>query len=202
MNEHDERRLAFFAASDALKHITRANTTTDGARQENVAEHSWHVTLLAMVLAHAAPEDTDHNRVRDLLTVHDLVEIHAGDVVIWDEVPEALIREREVAAAQSLFGLLPEPQAARFHALWAEFDAQVTTEARFARAIDALQPMLMSWGPGSVGHPRTDLRPARVLARKRPMIEPFPMLWAIAQAAVASGVERGLIEPDEEGNAA
>lgn len=189
--------LDFFAATDALKRIGRANTVTDGSRQENVAEHSWHLTLLAMVLADAAPDGTDHNRVRDLLIVHDLVEIHAGDTVIWEDVPLSDIQARELAAAELLFGMLPDPLRGRFFDLWREFDAQETVEARFARAIDALQPMLMSWGPTSAGHPRADLRPKRVLDRKRPLIAEFPVLWNIAQEAVRSAVERGLLLPDE-----
>jgi putative hydrolase of HD superfamily len=191
------QRLAFFAATDALKQIARANTISSRERHETVAEHSWHTTLLSMVFADAAPEGTDHNRVRDLITVHDLVEIHAGDTVVWDNVPEADVRERETAASMQLFGLLPEIERQRFIDLWQEFDAQETVEARFARALDALHPMLMSWGPTSAGHPREELRPDVVLARKRAWIEEFPILWQIAQDAVQSAVDRGLILTDQ-----
>jgi putative hydrolase of HD superfamily len=96
-----EQRLAFFAATDALKQIARANTISSRERHENVAEHSWHTTLLSMVFADAAPAGTDHNRVRDLITVHDLVEIHAGDTVVWDNVPEADVRESGSASSIS-----------------------------------------------------------------------------------------------------
>jgi putative hydrolase of HD superfamily len=94
--------------------------------------------------------------------------------------------------------LLPEDEASRFHDLWAEFDRQETIEARFARALDALHPMLMSWGPTSAGHPMVELRPAVVLARKRAWLEEFPELWQIAKDAVLSAVERGLLTPDDE----
>lgn len=190
------RLLDFFAATDGLKHIQRANRVMDGSRQETVAEHTWHATLLAMLFADAAPDGTDHNRVRDLLTIHDLVEIHAGDTVIWDNVPDADVAAREATAATRLFSTLDDTRRAQFETLWREFEAQKTTEARFARAIDSLHPMIMSWGPSGIGHPNPALRPSIVLARKRPMIEPFPDLWKLAQSLVQSAADRGLIEPD------
>lgn len=187
------QRLEFFLATDALKDIGRANHTFAGARPETVAEHSWHVTLLAMLLEDAAPHGTDHARVRDLLTIHDLVEVYAGDTVIWDAAIGAEIDDRERAAGERLMRLLPPDQAERFDPLWREFQAQATVEARFARAIDALHPMLMSWGPEGVGHPRRDLHRQRVLDRKRPLLEEFSTLWELACAVVTSAVERGLL---------
>ena len=190
------QRLEFLVATDALKLIERANTITSGSRHENVAEHSWHVSLMSMTFADAAPEGTDHHRVRDMLIVHDLVEVHAGDTVVWDNTPESDVRDREAAAAVQLFGLLPGDEGHRFRELWAEFDRQETIEARFARALDALHPMVMSWGPASAGHPRIELRPSMVLARKRGWLEEFPVLWTIAQEVVQSAVDRGLLTPD------
>lgn len=189
--------LPFIAATDGLKHVTRANRVVDGSRQEGVAEHVWHTTLLALIFADAAPAGIDHDRIRDLLITHDLVEIHAGDTVLWDDIPDEDIAAREDAAAQRLFALLPEPQRVQFSGYWAEFSAQQTIEARFARALDALHPMLMSWGAGSVGHPNETLTPSRVLARKHPSIAEFPALWDLAQAVVANAVEQGLIAPDQ-----
>ena len=188
--------LPFITATDGLKHIDRANRVVTGTRQENVAEHTWHTSLLALLFADAAPPDTDLDRVRDLLTTHDLVEIHAGDTVVWDDIPEEDVAAREAAAAQRLFALLPPAQRDRFAAFADEFAAQVTVEARFARALDALHPMLMSWGADAMGHPNDTLTPSRVLTRKRPLIEEFPALWSLAEFVVTSAVERGLISPD------
>lgn len=192
---HD--RLAFFLATDALKDIRRANHTFAGDRQESVAEHSWHVTLLAMLFADAAPDGTNHDHVRDLLTVHDLVEVYAGDTVLWDSAVGDDVDAREQAAGERLMGLLPPDQLRWFDSLWREFQAQDTVEARFARAIDALHPMLMSWGPDGVGHPRSDLRKGMVLDRKREWLDEFPMLWDLAIAVVVSAVERRLLLDDE-----
>lgn len=191
-------RLAFFLATDALKDIQRANTTFAGIRSESVAEHSWHVTLLAILFADAAPDGTDHDRVRDLLTIHDLVEVYAGDTAVWDAVTGDDVEGREQEAGERLMRLLPPDQVGRFDPLWREFQAQETVEARFARAIDALHPMLMSWGPDGVGHPRSDLRKQQVLIRKREWLEEFPMLWDLARAVVASAVERQLLLDDDQ----
>jgi putative hydrolase of HD superfamily len=194
----DPANLVFLAATDALKLIERANSITNGARHENVAEHSWHVSLMSLIFADAAPKGTDHGHVRDLLVTHDLVEVFAGDTVIWDVISDDEVRERETAAARQLFGLLPGAAGDRLLDLWLEFDRQETIEARFARALDAMHPMLMSWGPTSTGHPRAaELSPSMILDRKRVALEEFPDLWQIAQDSVRAAVDRGLLGPDE-----
>ena len=190
-------RLSFFVATDRLKETRRANWIYSEPRQETVAEHVWHTSLLAMLLQDAAPEGTDHNHVRDLLVIHDLVEVFAGDTVLWDDVPLDDIDAREQAAGERLMGMLPEDQHERFDPLWREFQAQLTVEARFARAIDALHPMVMSWFPGGQGHANKTLTPTRVLTRKRPAIEPFPKLWELANWLVQQAVDQGLIPADE-----
>jgi putative hydrolases of HD superfamily len=190
-------RLEFFHATDALKELSRANWIRSGVRTETVAEHSWHVILLAMLFADAAPEGTDHNHVRDLLTIHDLVEVYAGDTVLWDDVPLADVDARELAAGERLMALLPESQRARFDPLWREFQAQETLEARFARAIDALHPVLVSWSLRGKGHQNTTLTPTRILTRKQPFLEAFPLLWDLAQWVVQDAVNLGLMPADE-----
>lgn len=196
---HD--RLTFFVTADRLKETQRANWIYTAPRQETVAEHTWHASLLAMLLQDTAPDGTNHNHVRDLLTVHDLVEVFAGDTVLWDDVPLDDVEAREHAAGERLMQMLPQDQYDRFDPLWREFQAQITIEARFARAIDALQPMVISWFPGAKGHANKTLTPTRILTRKRPFIEPFPELWALAQWLVQQAVDQGLIPGDEMVNA-
>lgn len=194
MTESDQL-LDFFLATDQLKMIARENRVLDGSRHETVAEHSWHVTLLAMTLAHAAPPETDIDHVVNLLTVHDLVEVYAGDTVIWWDVDAAEVDARERAAAARLFAQLPDGVRPRFEKLNAEFMAQETVEARFARALDALHPLLMTWGTRGAGHVRKDLTVDRIVARKQPLIGPFPALWALAEQVLAEAVARGLLSP-------
>lgn len=136
------RQLAFLQEIDALKTIVRQSPIADASRRENSAEHSWHLAMFAMVLAE--DEAVDTGKVIRMLLVHDIVEIDAGDAPIHGNHDPAEIEARENAAADRLFNLLPEDQAAALLALWHEFEAAETAEAKFAKAIDRLQPLLLN----------------------------------------------------------
>src|SRR6516165_4030198 len=144
-----ERRIEFLLEADRLKTVARQSRITDGSRHENSAEHSWHLALMALVLAGHAPPGTDLARVLAMLLVHDLVEIDAGDLFVYAD-GAALARQEvaERAAADRIFALLPDPQAAEIRGLWDEFEERRTREARFARALDRLQPMLLNMRTG------------------------------------------------------
>lgn len=134
--------MAFLVEADRLKHVLRATTVVDGSRQENSAEHSWHVALYAMVLADQAPAGVSIDRVIRMLILHDLVEIDAGDTPIHADYDPFAQAEAEEAAADRLFGLLPADIAAEFRALWAEFEAVQSPDAIFAKALDRAQPVV------------------------------------------------------------
>ena len=191
---HD--RLAFFLATDALKETRRANWIYSRQRRETVAEHSWHTLLLAMLFADAAPDGINHNHVRDLLIVHDLVEVYAGDTPLWEDVLQSGAAERELLAGERLMSLLPDDIFPRFDPLWREFQEQKTEEARFARAIDTLHPVIMSWSRGGHGHSNGDITPARLFERKRPTIEAYPHLWGCLLQTVQDAVDCGMLPPD------
>lgn len=192
------QRLKFFSETDKLKSITRANWIREDKRFESVAEHVWHTTLLAMIFSDAAPEGIDHNRVRDLLTVHDLVEVYAGDVPIWDQHAGDGVESREMSAGERLSALLPLDIRQRIDPLWREFQAQQSEEARFARAIDSLHPMIVSWFPPAIGHARAfQISPAAIIERKSPLIQPYPALWDLAQWLILQAVEQGFIPEDD-----
>lgn len=191
-------RLNFYVTTDKLKSTYRANWVREEERFETVAEHVWHTGLLAMLFADAAPLGVDHNRVRDLLTVHDLVEVFAGDVPIWDQFEGDDLDTLEHAAGVRLTALLPDDQRERIDPLWIEFQDQVTAESRFARAIDALHPMIMSWFPPGIGHDRAhQITPTAIIVRKSPLIQLYPELWNLAQWLVLQAVEQGFIPADE-----
>jgi putative hydrolase of HD superfamily len=137
------RQLEFVLELDQMKAVLRDTVIPSVDRRENDAEHSWHLCLMAVVLSQHANEPVDLGRVLTLLTVHDLVEIYAGDTPLHlaDESQHA----RELEAADQLFPLLPEPQATDLRAAWEEFEAHITAEARFARSLDRLQPLLLEW---------------------------------------------------------
>ena len=145
-------QFAFLNEADKLKRVLRATTLNDGSRPENSAEHSWHLTLYAMVLADQAAVDVDINRVIRMLILHDLVEIDVGDVPIHSAngmahgSPE--IQAAESRAADRIFGLLPGALATDLRALWQEFEAAVTPDALFARSLDRVQPVMANLQSG------------------------------------------------------
>ena len=138
------RQIAFLVECDRLKEIFRQTLNTQSRRQENDAEHSWALCLFVITLAEHANERVDVLRVLRMLLIHDIVEIDAGDTFAYDTARMAEQHEREARAADRLFGLLPPDQATEFRALWDEFEARQTPEAKFALAVDRFQPMLLN----------------------------------------------------------
>ncbi len=152
MTERLDAQFAFLLEADRLKQVLRATTLADGSRRENSGEHSWHLTLYALVLAdHAAP-GVDINRVIRMLILHDLVEIDVGDVPIHSQNGEAhgsaAVAEAEARAADRIFGLLPTDIGTPLRALWEEFEANETPDAVFAKSIDRVQPLLHNIASG------------------------------------------------------
>ena len=138
-----EQQLLFVAEAGLLKGVERQTMLTRPVRRENSAEHSWHLAVMALVLGDYAPPGTDLSRVTAMVVVHDLVEVDAGDLFVYAGAEDQARQEAaERAAADRIFGLLPPDQAASARELWDEFEERRTPEARFARALDRLQPML------------------------------------------------------------
>lgn len=153
MTDRLEAQFAFLNEADRLKHVMRATTTVDGTRPENSGEHSWHLALYALVLADQAGPGVDINRVIRMLLIHDLVEIDVGDVPIHSQNGQAHgsaeTQAAEAKAADRIFGLLPTDLRDGLRALWEEFEAAETPDARFAKSLDRVQPVmanLMSGG--------------------------------------------------------
>lgn len=189
------QQMQFLLEADKLKLVERRNLVADGSRRENSAEHSWHIALMALVLAEYAEEPLDLARVVQLLLVHDLVEIHAGDTFLFDPAANLDKSQREQAGANALFSLLPLEQAQQFRGLWDEFEERQTPEARFAAAIDSFQPILQNWETQGGSWRASGVTGAKVLERKRSDLEGFPRLWSYAQHLVKDAVERGYIRP-------
>lgn len=147
MTQHPiDQRIAFLHEAAKLSHVIRATTLCDGTRRENTGEHSWHVTLCALVLAPEAGPDVNIDRVIKMLLIHDLVEIDTGDTPVHSANGQAHgsadVLAAEQAAAARIFGLLPPEQASAFRALWEEFEAAETPDALYAKAVDRLQPVM------------------------------------------------------------
>jgi putative hydrolases of HD superfamily len=203
MMDTDNSRLAqqieFLVEIDKLKQVLRRTYLIDASRRENDAEHSWHLGLMAILLVeHAGSPQLDLLRVLKMVLVHDLVEIDAGDTFAYDEVGARDKGARETAAAERIFHLLPADQAAELRALWDEFEARQTPEARYAAALDRFQPMLHNYRTQGKAWQEHGITADQVLARNQHMAQGAPALWEYAQRFVADAVARGYLRPAAE----
>jgi putative hydrolase of HD superfamily len=172
-----EQQINFLVEADKLKSVERRTRLIDDSRHENSAEHSWHLLLAAVILREYATADIDVLRVMELISMHDLVEIDAGDTFAYDRAGQTTKAEREHAAAERIFGLLPEDQQSYFHTLWHEFEAQQTPEARFANALDRFQPLLLNAHSEGGSWKQLLLTRDDVLRRMAPIESAMPDLW-------------------------
>ncbi len=196
MSDSLRRQLDFTVEIDKLKGIVRQTLLTDGSRNENSAEHSWHLAVMALVLSgYAREKDLDLLRVMTMVLIHDIVEIDAGDTYCYDEEAREGQNEREEKAAARLFGLLPPEQGEEFLHIWREFDARQTPEARFAAALDRLQPIMHNYLTGGAMWRHHGITKDQVVERNRPMEEGAPELWRYASALIDDAVEKGMLAP-------
>ncbi len=189
-------QLEFIAEADKLKTILRASPLAAANRRENDAEHSWHLALMVLLLAEYADEPIDVGHAIKLVIIHDMVEIYAGDSPVFDAAAVVDQVEREIAAAERLFTMLPPDQAGEIRALWDEFEAAQTPEARFCKAMDRLEPMLLNWlnRGGTWGMPGAT--ESRVRAREAGVVAASTTLGEATDAIVRAGLAKGWIRPD------
>jgi putative hydrolase of HD superfamily len=194
MQERLARQIAFLVEVDKLKSIVRRTSLVDSSRLENSAEHSWHLVLVIMVLREYGPPGIDWMRVMEMVAVHDLVEIDAGDVSAYDV--DALKAMREQTAADRIFALLPRDQHERFRKLWDEFETHATPEARFANAVDRLQPLLQNAHCGGGSWRGQTLVRAQILSRMAPIESSLPDVWPHVLDIVESFCVAGVLRRD------
>jgi putative hydrolase of HD superfamily len=190
------RQLDFAAEAGRLRGVLRQTMLTDPQRRENSAEHSWHLAVLALALAEYAPPGTDIGTVIAMVVLHDLVEVDAGDLSAYAP-PAAQERQQaaEHAAAGRLFGLLPSDQAIALRALWDQFEERHTPEARFARALDRLQPMLENVRAGGGTWRAQELNADHVLEKVRLVEEGSAALGRFAAGLIRQAVDDGILAP-------
>lgn len=187
------RQLDFLIEIDKLKSILRRAPLADGSRVENTAEHSWHLAMMAMILAERANEPVDVAHVVRMLLVHDIVEIDAGDTFAYDIAGNLDKAQREQHAADRLFGLLPDDQALEMRALWNEFEARATAEARFANALDRLMPLLHNYLNDARAWREHGVNIEQVRGRMAPVVEGSAELAHVVEAVLEDLVGRGCI---------
>lgn len=185
--------MAFLVRAHGLAEVARLNRLVSDVRPESSAEHSWHLALCAMVLERYAGSEVDRARVIRMLVIHDLVEVVTGDVVIYDEQARVDVVKLEQAAAEELFGSLPDPTGNELGRLWREFEEGLTPDARFARGLDRLQPILIHWAGAGQAWASRQVTLEQELAIVAKVEQFAPELGDLARRLVADADARGLL---------
>ncbi len=194
--ERLEQQLAFIKEIDKAKSIFRRNQLLDASRYENDAEHSWHLAVMAIVLLEYADDPQVRlDRVIMMVLLHDLVEIGVGDAFIYDEETRAAQAEKERAAAERIFGMLPPDQGRPMQALWEEFEARETADARFALVLDRIHPFLHNASTQGHAWRKHGVRRHQVEAVMRPIAEGSLALWELVQELIEQSVRDGHLAP-------
>ncbi len=191
--ERLQQQIEFVLEIDKLKSVLRQSDLLSGERRENSAEHCWHTAVMALVLAEHAREPVDALRAACMLLVHDIVEIDAGDTYCYDTEAAADKAERETAAADRIYGLLPADQVGELRKLWDEFEDAATREAKFARALDRLMPLLHNYHTQGRSWKEHGITSRQVLAHNAVVSEGSEVLWQFVQELVADAVEKGYL---------
>lgn len=192
-----DKQFDFFREIDKEKFIKRQTYLTDGVRKENDAEHAWHMAIMAILLSEYSNEKIDVLKTVTMLLIHDLVEIDAGDTYAYDEEGKKTKRAREEAAADRIFGLLPEDQGKKLRELWEEFEAGQTAEAKFAHGMDHIQPLMLNAATDGKSWTEHGIRLSQVLRRNQNTAKGSEALWEYAyQKFISPNVEKGRLIKD------
>ena len=191
MEERLKQQMDFLLEVDKLKFINRQTYLSDGTRRENDAEHSWHLALMAVLLSEHADEEVDLLKVITMVLIHDLVEIDAGDTYAYDEAGKQTQRIREEKAAERIFAMLPKDQGEKFRALWEEFDAYETPEAKFAHVCDNVQPLMLNHATGGKSWRERGIRRSQVEKRNSRVGESSRTMKAYVEGILDKNVEKG-----------
>ena len=194
-----EKQISFIVEIDKVKNIFRQTLLADGNRKENDAEHSWHIALMAILLKEYAEEEVDVLKVMTMVLLHDLVEIDAGDTYAYDTVAAASKREREVKAADRIFGMLPEDQGSYFRALWDEFEEYETADAKYAHLLDNFQPLLLNDASGGISWREHGVKKSQIYKRNERIEETSETIWKKIQELVDKNIALGNVKAEQEG---
>ena len=179
-----QQKIDFILELEKLKGVFRKTKPVGQERFENSAEHSWQTTLTAMILLDEADADIDVLKVLKMLLIHDVVEIDAGDVFVYDTSARAEIAEQEAAAAERIFGMLPQPMGDEMLALWHEFEGRQTPESKFAKAVDRVNPVIQNLTSDGQSWVENHISRDRVLAMNNEIEAASPELWAVLKARI------------------
>jgi putative hydrolases of HD superfamily len=186
------KQMEFLIEADKLKNIVRRNYISDGSRRENDAEHSWYSSLAAMILSEYSNDEIDTHKVVQMLMIHDIIEIYAGDTFIYDEQAKENQQERERIASEKIFGLLPEDQRFYYSELWYEFENKSTNESKFAKSVDRLVAVLLNLKSNGAAWKEHQIEFARVYEISSTIAEGSSAVWFYIKEILEENRGKGL----------
>lgn len=196
VNERLKKQLEFILELDKIKKIGRQTYLSDASRKENDAEHSWHLAIMAVLLAEQANEKIDVLKTVTMVLIHDVVEIDAGDTYAYDSAGNESKREREEKAADRIFNILPTDQAKYMRELWEEFEAGETAEAKFADTLDHVQPLLLNDASGGLSWREHEIKKSQAMKRNEKTGEGSDALWEYARGLIQKNTELGNLKDE------
>ncbi|RFC53406.1 HD domain-containing protein [Brumimicrobium aurantiacum] len=188
------KQIEFIKEIDKIKYIQRKTKLFNSDRRENDAEHSWHLAMMALVLSEHSNENIDILKVIKMVLIHDIVEIDAGDTFIYDTNKDHVNTEEEQKGAERIFGILPKSQADEFIQIWKEFEAGESNEAKFAKSLDRLEPLLQNVSNDGGTWKEFGVKHDSVFKKQKVMKEGSKVLWNFAEGLIESSVEKGFLE--------
>lgn len=192
-----EQQMNFILEIDKLKNIKRQTYISDGSRKENDTEHSWHLAMMCLLLAEHSNQSIDLSKTISMVLIHDIVELDAGDTYAYDDQGNESKREREVEAAERIFNILPFDQAEYLRALWEEFEEGESAEAKFALALDKVQPVTLNAASGGKAWREHDVYEGQVYKRNSSTAEGSLELWKYAEGLIQENIALGNLKKGE-----
>ena len=189
-----EQQMNFIIEIDKLKEIVRQTYISSAERKETDAEHAWHFAIMAVLLAEYANEPVDVMKVVKMALIHDLVEIDAGDTYLYDEEAAKTKADRENKAADRLFHMLPEDQGEEFDSIWREFEERKTPEARFAAALDRLQPVMLNDATNGKAWEEHGITEEQVRSHNEHVKKGSLAIWEYLEKIFDKNIEKGKIQ--------
>ena len=196
MEERLKKQMEFLLEVDKLKFIQRQTYLSDGKRKENDAEHSWHLAMMAVLLAEHSNEELDLVKVITMVLIHDIVEIDAGDTYAYDAAGNESKRQREVKAANRIFHILPQDQAKKLRDIWEEFEAYETPEAKFAHVCDNVQPLMLNDATEGLSWKEHKVKKSQVLARNQRIAQGSVTMRNYVDEMINKNVESGNLKDE------
>ncbi|MEJ8756041.1 HD domain-containing protein [Pontibacter sp. H259] len=191
------RQINFIKEIDKLKLIQRRTKLFNSNRNENDAEHSWHLAMMTLVLAEHSNVPIDVLKVLKMVLIHDIVEIDAGDTFIYDTSKSHSNTDEERVAANRIFGMLPKEQAAEFISVWEEFELGESNEAKFARSMDRLEPLLQNTSNKGGTWAEFGVDYAKVYEKKKVIKDGSQAIWDYAENLIHESVEKGILKKNQ-----